>query len=49
MYLQAHSYDHLWKVSKAALSYSKILEIQPYNKELLQKIEELEIIIQQNT
>ena len=38
----AYSYDSLGKTKKAINAYDKILEMQPYNKEILQRVKKLE-------
>lgn len=43
--LMAYSYDHLWEIENALIYYWKILELQPYNTKIIDRIAELEEIL----
>lgn len=40
--LKAYSYDNLWNSEKALEQYKKFIDLQPYNKEVADRIRELE-------
>jgi hypothetical protein len=41
MQLLAYSYDHLWELEKSLTYYLKIIELQPSNEKILQRINEI--------
>jgi len=43
--LVAYSYDNLWKIENALNYYNKILDLQPYNTKILDRVKEIKEVL----
>jgi hypothetical protein len=42
MKMKAYCYEVLWKNKEALETYNRVLELQPYNSQILEKIKHLD-------